>query len=95
MGYLQKFYEICINFYHDCRVTIMSDNEKLIKKCDREIRKLQQIEPIDLTDADLSWCDADTRDLIVSINDDINRSVKARINQLSLIRDKLKSDGDV
>lgn len=73
----------------------MTDNEKLIKKCDREIRKLQQIEPIDLTDADLSWCDADTRDLIVSITDDINRSIKARINQLSLIRDKLKSDGDV
>lgn len=76
-------------------VTIMSDNEKLIKKCDREIRKLQQIGPIDLTDIDWSWCDADTRDLIVSINDDINRSVKSRINQLSLIRDKLKSDGDV
>ena len=71
-------------------VTIMSDNEKLIKKCDREIMKLQQIEPIDL-----SWCDADIRDLIVSINDDINRSVKSRINQLSLIMDKLKSDGDV
>ncbi len=75
-------------------VTIMSDNEKLIKKCDTEIKKLQQIKPVNVDDLDLSWCDADTRDYINDIYNDLNKSVKARINQLSLIRDKLKSDGD-
>lgn len=73
----------------------MSDNKELIKQYEYEINILQQIEPINPADLNMSWCDDKTRETIMSIvNDDYYRW-KNRINQLNLILDKLKQgDGD-
>lgn len=74
---------------------MMSDNEKLIKKCEQEIMELQQIKPIDLTSADLSMYDADTREIILKCNDTMIKSINERIKIFQdMIKDLKQGDGD-
>jgi len=74
---------------------MMSDNEKLIKKYEQEIMELQQMKPIDLTSADLSMYDADTREIILKCNDTMIKSISERIKIFQdMIKDLKQCDGD-
>lgn len=74
---------------------MMSDNEKLIKKYEQEIMELQQMNPIDLTSADLSMYDADTREIILKCNDTMIKSINERIKIFQdMIKDLKQCDGD-
>lgn len=74
---------------------IMSDNERLIKRCESEIKSLQDI--INEVDRlDVNSLDDDTRENMMIINESVKQSCTDRINTFNLLITELKrSNGDV
>ena len=73
----------------------MCDNEKLIKKCEKELQVLQQNRPVRLDDLDLSGYDDDFKETVINCVNTINKSYNERIKYWESLLNDLKGNNDV
>lgn len=70
----------------------MGDIEKKIKMYEREIRKLKQVEILNIDDLNLTKCDPDLKESIINTVNLMNDSVNERINIMEIRIKQLKGE---